>query len=367
MTKGNSDDKSIAAPLAIGFLGSQRRGTDPRALAGAFRSRGHLLFERSYDEFLPQQWRHPVLKIARRLLRPRYAADYNRAVGELADPESLDFLLVFKGMLLAPATLLHFREAAIPCYLFYPDVSFHDHGPNLPACLPHYDHIFTTKPFHLESPPPGLPADVFTLVNHGADPEVHRPVCPSPGLAATYRCDVSFVGCWSPKKERYLVRLMEALPALDLRLWGPGWERAAPKVRRAWQGRGAWGDEVAAIYATSRINLGLLSEAGTATPKGDQTTARTWQIPAAGGFLLHEGTDEFVRHFLPGAEAGVFLDPDSLVREVARYLSDSDRREAIRKAGLERARSSDYTYLPAAKAIETYHRGRAAGNQPSRT
>jgi 2-polyprenyl-3-methyl-5-hydroxy-6-metoxy-1,4-benzoquinol methylase len=55
------------------------------------------------------------------------------------------------------------------------------------------------------------------------------------------------------------------------------------------------------VYSASKINLGLLSEAGGGTTLGDQVTARTWQIPAAGGFMLLESTEELVRYFAPAA------------------------------------------------------------------
>lgn len=347
-------------PLTIGFLGVQKWGSDPRALATAFRSRGHGLVERSFDEYLPQQWQDPVLRIARRGLHRWFAADYNKAVLDLLGVPSLAFLLVFKGRLLRPSTLERFREAGLPCYLFYPDVSFHDHGPEIPACLPLYDQIFTTKRYHLERPAAGIPEVRWTWVNHGADPEVHRPLALTESARGAYAADVSFVGCWSPKKERLLAAVVESLPHRTVRIWGPGWSRATAPVRGAWQGRGAWGDEIAMIYAASTINLGLLSEAGTATTSGDQTTARTWQIPSSGAFLLHEDTAEFSEFFRPGLEAGVFSDGKDLVRRIEQYLGNAEEREKIRRAGLDRSRDCGYTYLPAALAIENHHREQLA-------
>jgi spore maturation protein CgeB len=337
-------------PLTIGFLGSQRRGSDPRALACAMRSMGHLLIEYSYDEFLPQQWRHPALKAVRRILRPFFAADYNRSVLQLLGAP-LDFLLVFKGMLLDSRTLLAFREREIPCYLFYPDVSFKDHGDNILDCLPLYDHIFTTKEFHLSGDSDEASSRRMTLVKHGADPEVHRPIDLSDRMVTHYSCDVSFVGCWSPKKERHLITLLESLPGINLRIWGGGWERACLKVRASWTGRGAWGDELALIYRASKINLGLLSEAGGGVNSGDLTTARTWQIPASGGFLLHEDTKEFRNSFVPECEAAVFASLTEMVRQVERFLVDGSGRSCMAAAGRERWERENYSYEAAAGEI----------------
>jgi hypothetical protein len=201
------------------------------------------------------------------------------------------------------------------------------------------------------------------LVSHGFDPDVHRPLHLSAKACAVYACDVSFVGCWSPKKERMLSGLLERCPGLDFRVWGPAWDRAQGPVRQHWRGRGAYGDELSAIYCASRINLALLSEAGGGTTVGDQVTARTWQIPAAGGFMLHEDTSELGRYFTPGTEAGTFSSPEELAVKVRWFLENDEARQNIASAGYRRCVEQDYTYLPAAQAVLAYHQerlGRAA-------
>jgi spore maturation protein CgeB len=130
---------------------------------------------------------------------------------------------------------------------------------------------------------------------------------------------------------------------------------ADPALRRCWQGRGAWGDEISAIYASSRINLGLLSEAGTGTSSGDLTTARTWQIPASGGFLLHEDTAELRRAFLPDSEVGVFTGPQDVADAVKYWLQQSPQRMAAARAAHARAVRAPYTYAPAVDQILACH------------
>ena len=115
---------------------------------------------------------------------------------------------------------------------------------------------------------------------------------------------------------------------------------------------------LAAICSCSKINLGLLSEAGQGTIKGDRTTARTWQIPACGGFLLHEDTHELRAAFMPGEEAAVFSSHADLVSRISQYLHDSEGRERIRVAGLQRCRTSQYSYRAAAERVLTFHRDR---------
>ncbi len=342
----------------IGYLGADWWGSDARALATELRSQGHLLVERHYEDYFSTKWHSFPLRVLRRVCRPLVAAEYNRAVCELLDIGALDFLLAFKGMLLDESTLLKFRKLGKPCYCVYPDVSYRDHGENIWKCLPHYDCVFTTKSYHLEDPELVKRVRCLQYVPHGFDPEVHRPVQLTARLNSYYGCDVSFVGVWSPKKEQILSAVIDALPDVDLRIWGPFWNRAKESVQRCWQKRSAYGDELAAICSYSRINLGLLSGAGQGTVEGDRTTARTWQIPACGGFLLHEDTNELRAAFVAGEEAAVFSSNADLVSGISQYLHDSEGRERIRLAGHQRCRTSQYSYRAAAERVLAFHRDR---------
>lgn len=338
----------------IGFLGADWWGSDARAVAMELRNQGHVLVERNYEDYLPTRWRGSI-RILRRLFRKWMQIEYNKAVRELLDIDGLDFLLAFKGMLLQPDTLSAFVDRGVACYCLYPDVSFHDHGNTIWQCVPLFDCVFTTKSFHMEDPELRRHARELKFVNHGFDPAVHRPIQADTRLAASYGCDVSFVGVWSPKKEACIQFLVSHLPEIDLQIWGPAWDKAAASVRKHWRKRGAYGDEASAIYSLSKINLGLLSEAGTGNQKGDQTTARTWQIPASKGFMLHENTKELKKFFVEDQEVATFASPTELVQKVEYYLSNVDDRRTIANAGYGRCLRAPYTYHSAVETVVRYH------------
>lgn len=342
------------------YLGADWWGSDARALAVALRKRKQLLIEALYEDYFPMQGTSFSLRVLRRLGRSLFADGFNRAVKAHAKNHALDFVLVFKGMLLRPATLEPFRRAGIPLYCVYPDVSYKDHGRDIWNCLPLYDAVFTTKSFHLADTELRSRTRRLIEVAHGHDPEVHRPVALSDRIRVAYECDVSFVGCWSPKKEEYIGHLINHLSRLDIRIYGPGWHHARAAVAAHWQKRGAFGDEYALICQASRINLGLLSEAGGGTRLGDQTTARTWQIPACGGFMLHERTEELARYFEPEKEVGTFSGPLELLVKISYYLANESIRHSIAEAGYQRSRQDNYTYIPMAETILNYHRTQCA-------
>lgn len=336
------------------FLGPKWRGSDARALGEAFRDQGCIVSEVDYEDYVPLHWSRFDLRLGRKLLRRSMAADYNQAISQYWHNSGVDFVVVFKGMFVRPETLKPF---SCPLYCVYPDVSFTDHGPDIWQCLPHYRCLFTTKPAHLQDQALATHVQALELVQHGADPAVHRPLKILPHVRCAYQADVTFVGCWSPKKERILQALQEGLPDCCLRIWGMGWQRAAPSIQGAWVGRGAYGDELALIYQSSKINLGLLSEAGGGPgATGDATTARTWQIPACRAFLLHERTADFAQHFSEDHEAGCFDSASDIAAAVKRWLDDDHTREAVAKAGFERFAKCRYTYAPAAETILAFHR-----------
>jgi glycosyltransferase involved in cell wall biosynthesis len=347
--------------LLILYLGADWWGSDARALAMEFRAAGHTLIELNYEDYFPLKWSTLPLKFLRRAFRHSCAVNYNEDVIANGDNRAIDFVLAFKGMLLEPETVRFFNSIQIPVYCFYPDVGFAAYGNNIAKCLPLYDCFFTTKAFHASDPTLSRHLHKIEVVSHGFDPEVHRPVKLSRAASLFYGCDVSFVGCWSTGKELMIASLIEALGCLKFTIWGPGWDHAGDAVRSRWMHRGAYGDELVAIYCSSKINLGLLTSKHADSIQGDEVTVRTWQIPAAGGFLLHERTVELGEYFVLGQEVAAFEGVADLARNVEYFLENESERQRIAAAGYARCIASKYTYAPAARAICQYHENHSGG------
>ena len=108
-------------------------------------------------------------------------------------------------------------------------------------------------------------------------------------------------------------------------------------------GVGITGDDYARAICASRISLGLLSEARRGASSGDLITARTFQIPACGAFMLHERNSEVLEYFSEDTEAGFFGTHAELAAKVARYLADDDARERIAENGRQRSATGDYS------------------------
>lgn len=286
-------------------------------------------------EFIPVRWRTPSMRLMGRLIRAAAVRQFNAHLEAVARDLRPEMLLVFKGMFVQAETIDVLRELGIRTYCFYPDVSFHTHGPYLPLALPHYDWVFTTKSFGLRDMREQLGITRASLLDHAFDPDLHRPISLSEDDIARYQCDVSFIGTWSSKKEKVLTALVSARPRLRLRIWGDQWSRAnaAGPLARHIEHRAVTGVEYVRAIAASAINLGLLSERRYGSSAGDLITSRTFHTPACGGFLLHERTEEVLHIFADGSSIACFDDDAEMIARVDEYLASPARRHEIAERG----------------------------------
>lgn len=301
----------------------------------AFLRAGMWVTSISEGDHIPLQSASLPIRAVARALRPLFVAEFNRAVVSLADEFRPQLVFVVKGTFLHSRTVEAMRAIHASVYCFYPDVSVLEHGPYIPKTLPHYDWVFTTKSFGPADLKRLLSVERASFLPHAADPQVHRPWLPPEGERASYACDVSFVGTWSPDKEATLTHLRERRPSLGLRVWGNQWDRVPGNspLRSAIAHRALTGLSYAAAVSSSAINLGLLSERRAGASSGDLVTSRTFHIPACGGFLLHQRSPDLGLFFQEGQECAAFASPHELCEKVDAFLSDQERRQQIARRG----------------------------------
>jgi spore maturation protein CgeB len=285
--------------------------------------------------FIPLRWQSAIGRAVARALRPLGVREFNAELLRQAEQIEPELILVFKGSFVRPETLRALSARGIASYCFFPDVSFRVHGKLLPRALPAYDWIFTTKSFGLRDMREQLGVERASLLLHAFDPDLHRPVTLSAADRSRYECDASFIGTWSPKKERLLTALAQSRPALRIRVWGDQWDRV-PKgsaLQPALGGHALIGDDYARAVCASTINLGILSEQRAGASEGDQITSRTFHIPACGAFMLHERSAEVASLLRENEEIGMFSTPEELIASVDRWLAPGSGREgAARRA-----------------------------------
>lgn len=340
----------VVQPLRIIGVGEVWHGANSNAFFRAFMRAGHDVTVHSDEAFVAPGWTSRSLRAMRRLVYRQILADYNKALVKLLKDIRPDLLFVFKGPLVARSTIETARALGVTTINFYPDVSFTVHGDQIPQALPVYDWVFTTKSYGIDDMKRSLGVTNASFMAHGFDPETHRPMLLSESDKTILGCDASFIGTWSPKKQDLLEQLLARLPTLDLKVWGVGWEPAADSLGRVLQMRGVTGSNYAKAISASKINIAILSEVRHGASMGDQITSRTFHIPAAGGFMLHERTEEVMHYFQDGRDCAMFSSGDELARQVTHYLKNEAERKTVAEAGRTRTLASDYSIER--KAIE---------------
>jgi spore maturation protein CgeB len=359
---GRMQSSEPRSRLRILAVADMWQGSNAYAYVRAFRRLGHSVRVVPPENFIPGGWRSKSLRGLRRLLEPALVREYSEALVAEARNLRPHLFFVFKGRYVTAGTIRTIKQAGAVAINFFPDNSVWAHGQHIPRALPEYDWIFTTKSFGLADMESSLGIRHASFLPHSYDPEVHRPVELGREERAEYNCEVSFVGTWSPKKQRVLEKVCAARGSVKLRIWGGQWEHAGPSLAGRIEGRGVFGLEYAKALVGSDINLCILSEARAGASSGDLITSRTFHIPATGAFMLHERTPELLAHFEEGKECGSFGDEDELVEKIDYYLARPAEREAVARAGYARSVASGYCVdARAARCLEKMSEIRSPG------
>lgn len=343
------------------FPGVLSPGSNSGSMARAFARCGPMVNCVDQGNYLPMPHsRRLFVRGIYCLLYPLFLRQYNDRVAAELRLFRPDLMVVYKGTSFEPRSLQLARELGVTCYNIYPDVSAFTHGPHIPRCIPLYHHIFTTKSFGIHDFQQHFSVKGISYLPHGYDPELHRPMHVSPDLQRQFGADASFIGTWSPKKETYLGAVAAQNRDVNLRIWGEQWEKCKSAILKPHiVGKGILGVLYPLGIQCSRLNIALLSEGRAGSSSGDQTTARTFEIPASSGFMLHERTEELLGFFEEGKETACFGSPDELAEKVRYYLDHEPEREQIRLVAHRRCVAEHSMDARAAVVLEQFLATRA--------
>jgi hypothetical protein len=338
------------------FLGENWYGSSARACCYALRRLGCDVRDVDIQTFLPQV-RQRASKAALRLLRGMMVREYNQRILEIASLFQPDVLLAFKAAYIKPATLRQLRQQGVALYNYYPDTSAFAHGRLLPKSLPEYDCVFYTKPFWADDVwKKNLILRQAIFLPHGYDPEIHRVHEIGPQDSRRFDADLMVVATYNRAKENLLQQLVGKRPELKLVIWGNRWEKCrSTRLRPFIRGMALEGSDYAKAIRVARINLGLLSGRVSGASQGDETTTRTYEVPACGGFMLHERTPEVLRLYQEGKEMAAYGSVEELAQKIDYYLAHPGERQAIAQAGHERCVPA-YSYDNRMREILRWHK-----------
>ncbi|MDB4722246.1 glycosyltransferase [Verrucomicrobiales bacterium] len=310
------------------FLGVDWFGSNDGAWINALRMSNYIVKTVSHEKFLPNG-KGNLFRVFSKTVRSIFFKQYNKAVLEELRKFKPDLIFVFKGQFLYPETVERLSRLSIPTILIFPDTSIYEHGPFISKSFKYYTHVFSTKKFHLkELADKKGPSSKLNYLPHGFDLRVHR------NLNLPKTIQTSFVGTFSSYKGEVLSNLIKN--KIDLKVFGNSWSKWSIKNRFNVE-LARYGDEYAEIICSSKINLALLYEGGSKSIAGDAITSRTFHIPAACGFMLHQRSEELLNYFEEGKEIECFNGNEELLDKIKFYLENTNSREKIAKNGWLRA------------------------------
>lgn len=209
----------------------------------------------------------------------------------------------------------------------------------LDAALPLFDLWVTTKSFNTrddEMPSRGVRNVLF--VNNSCDPALHRPMDLDQDARARLGAPVSFVGSCEEPRARSLLHLAEN--GFTVRVWGNGWhDWVGRHPNMTVENRPIYNDDYVRAICASALNIGFLRKSNR-----DLQTCRSIEIPACGGFMVHERNDEICRLLREDKEAVYWSSDHELAEICGRWLADDAGRERVGRAGRERIRELELTH-----------------------
>jgi len=350
--------------LRILFIGENWYGSNARSCAEGLRRLGCQVFDIDQRTFFPQV-RLLSSRLVTRFLRFKLVDEFNRHILSEADKFRPDIVITMKGMFIRANTLQSLRDKGIALYNYFPDTSAFTDGKMLQQSLPEYDCIFHTKPFWYSDATKYLTLRAGYFLPHGYNPHLHHPVELDARDISDYRCDVSFIAIHSRYKEKLLDGLVSLRPDLDLCIWGNGWTDRCESIRlrRCIKGFGLLGERFVRAIQASRINLGIMNGPREGASSGDLTTSRSYQIPASGGFMLHQRNPEVLGLYQEGEEIACFESVAELADKIDYYLARPAEREKIAQGGHARCVPA-YSYDNRMSEVLSWHIEHSGTKEP---
>ena len=323
----------IGAGLRVLVAGELWWGSTLRACAGALRRHGCVVSTVDEWQYLPQAT-SLALKVLCRLAERWQIDGYNEAILRACERFQVDVFFTVKGNYIQERTVRALGERGVTTVNFYPDTSARTHRALEFESLRAYRVFFVAKGFQAaDARGWGVAEPIF--IPHGYDAEVHRELA---GFGAAKAPEVCFVANRTAHKEELLDAAIREWPEMPLRIYGGGWgmARISEGIRSRWEGWAPAGDAYAEVLQRYLINLAILSGKVDGASQGDETTTRTFEVPACAGFMLHERTPEVLTLFREGEEIGCFDGARELVEKVQWHLAHRAETEAMAARGRAR-------------------------------
>jgi spore maturation protein CgeB len=265
---------------------------------------------------------------------------FNKALITKALETRPSLIWVDKGVFVRPASIAEIKSRIKVCVVHYnPDDPFGAYRSGWRTFLkaiPFYDFHFVTRDVNIPEYRK-MGAKVVQRAYWGFEPNIHRPHNLPDSYRIAYGGEVGFIGDWESPRAKTIDFIGNC--GIAVRVWGTRWHKCRFKNNNVkLELKPLFNDEYAIAICKFDINLGFLRKGNR-----DQSTTRSVEIPACGGFMLAERTVEHLALFDEGKEAEFFGCNEELLEKLKFYLRHQDRREEIAAAGRQRCLKSGYS------------------------
>ena len=250
-----------------------------------------------------------------------------------------DVIWINKGLTINAETLRYVKEvmptAKIVSYSSDNMVLRHNQSQNFLDCIPLYDIHFTTKSYVIDQLKELGAVDVV-FTNKHYEKSFHYPRLLTQDEKDRLGGDVGFIGTW--EKERCDSLIYLAKNGIKVKVFGGGKWNKYKNIENLEISPGIFSEDYSKALQAFKISLCFLRKINS-----DTQTSRTMEIPACGGFMLAERTDEHLGLFEEGMEAEYFSTNEELLKKCRYYLAHDEERELIAAAGTLRCETSGYS------------------------
>ncbi len=247
----------------------------------------------------------------------------NRLLEKTIKNGNYEYLFVMKGTDLKFQTLNRIKRnyPSVKLICFNPDDPFNEASSNsdIISSIPLYD-VYCIWTRHLNEKLKSAGAKRIGYFPFGIDEEIIFPV------EASHKYDISFIGNGDEERHQLISDLAKELEErnlnIQLHVFGNNWPSFGENVVVHGQRNG---QALLETIAATKINLNLLRK-----QNKNSINMRTFEIPAAKGFMIHEESQEAKSFFSPEDEVIYFESIKDLVDKCEHYLSnENDRKRKI--------------------------------------
>ena len=167
------------------------------------------------------------------------------------------------------------------------------------------------------------------------DPDLHYPIEVTEEEKKIFGSDIAFIGSYDKEREEFLMNLAD----YDLAIWGNGWNKVLlfSPLRKKWKGRDAIGEDFSRVCNASKIILNHIRE-----QNGNAHNMKTFEIPACGGFIVTNRTEEQCEFFEEGRDIACFETQEELKDKIKQSLNDSKIRQNTSDSAYKKIHGHSY-------------------------